>query len=136
MSRPFLDTNVLVYAFGTDPRGEVAHGLLAGDCVTGVQNLNEFANVARGKLRFGWSEVREALEQIETLCDVTEPIDRALSRRGMDLAERYGFSLFDGLVVAAALEAGCDTLWSEDMHDGLAVENVLTIRNPFAGQDG
>lgn len=52
--------------------------------------------------------------------------------KGLRLAERYQLSLYDGMIVAAALDAGCDTLWSEDMHDGLVVETQLTICNPFA----
>ncbi len=47
------------------------------------------------------------------------------------LAQRYGFSLYDALIVAAALRADCDTIYSEDMQDGLAVDGRLTIRNPF-----
>jgi predicted nucleic acid-binding protein len=47
----FLDSNVLVYAFTTDPRAARAQGLLARGCTISVQGLNEFTNVARRKLR-------------------------------------------------------------------------------------
>ena len=50
---------------------------------------------------------------------------------GLHLAERYGFSIYDSFIVAAALQANCETLWSEDMQDGLTVENRLRIVNPF-----
>ena len=50
---------------------------------------------------------------------------------GRALAERYQFSVYDAMIVAAALLSGCTTLWSEDMHDGLLVEDQLRIVNPF-----
>ena len=51
---------------------------------------------------------------------------------GRALGERYGFSVYDAMIVAAALEHGCTTLYSEDMHDGLVIEGRLHIVNPFA----
>ena len=54
-----------------------------------------------------------------------------LYRGGLRIRARYGFSFYDSLIVAAALEAGCTTLYSEDMQDGQRIEG-LTIRNPFA----
>jgi predicted nucleic acid-binding protein len=51
------------------------------------------------------------------------------------LAERYQLGVYDGMIVAAALVAGCTTLYSEDMHDGLVIDQ-LTIRNPYAGDPG
>lgn len=50
---------------------------------------------------------------------------------GIDIAERYGFSVYDGMIVAAALEAESEILWSEDTHDGLTVFDRLKIVNPF-----
>lgn len=131
MSGTFLDTNILVYAFSQSPHSEAARELLRDADKTGVQNLNEFANVARNKLRMSWAEVRDSLDQIRSLCEIVAPIDLVLHQRGVALAERHGFAFFDALVVAAALTSGCDILLSEDMHDGLVVEDRLTIRNPF-----
>jgi predicted nucleic acid-binding protein len=51
--------------------------------------------------------------------------------QALRIAERYGFQIYDSLIVAAALEAGCTTLYSEDMQDGQSID-TLTIRNPFA----
>ena len=50
---------------------------------------------------------------------------------GLALAERYGLSVYDAMIAASALHAECDTLWSEDMHDGLVIEDQLRIVNPF-----
>ncbi len=128
----YFDTNVLVYAYSVGAKGEVAWQLLARGGATGVQNLTEFANVARKKLKMDWSEVRSSIDQIASLTTISEPIDLELHGRGLRISQRYQLALFDSMIVAAALRFGCTTLWSEDMHDGLVVEKVLTIRNPFA----
>ncbi|CAA9540135.1 MAG: Programmed cell death toxin MazF like [uncultured Sphingosinicella sp.] len=130
--RAFLDTNVLVYAFSHDSRADKARLLLDCRGLIGVQCLNEFANVARTKLKMSWDETQEALVAIADLCEVTAPIDLDLHHEGLALAERYQLSIYDGLIVAAALRSRCDTLWSEDMQNGMIIEKQLTIRNPFA----
>lgn len=131
MPRAFLDTNILVYAFVEDPRAAVAEALLAQKYETSVQALNEFANVARRKLRMTWQEVEEALTLLKTLCGTIHPVTLKTHDDALRLAQRYGFSLYDALIVAAALRANCDTLYSEDMQDGLVVEAQVTIRNPY-----
>jgi predicted nucleic acid-binding protein len=127
----FLDSNVLLYAFTTDPRAERAQRLLARGCIISVQGLNEFTNVARRKLGMTWAEVREALTAIRTLCRAILPLDIDMHTEALRVAERYGCAIFDALVVAAALRADCRILWSEDMQDGLVVDARLRIANPF-----
>lgn len=132
MSAAFFDTNVLVYAFGTDPRAERAAELMQAGGWIGVQSLNELANVLRRKQRFTWDEVDLAIASVRRACPPPVVCDALVQMQGFRLARRYGFSIYDAMIVAAALAAGCDTLWSEDMHDGLVVDGLLTIRNPFA----
>jgi predicted nucleic acid-binding protein len=127
----FLDTNVLIHAFSVGAKAERAEELLQQRCAIGVQGLNEFANVARRKLGFSWDEIREAIAAICRLCPVVVPIDIDLHASGLALAQRYQLSIFDGLIVAAAMRCNCRTLWSEDMHHGLVVEKQLTVVNPF-----
>ena len=55
----------------------------------------------------------------------------ATHQAGIAIAARTGYRLYDALIVAAALEARCDILFSEDLHDGHVIEGQLTIRNPF-----
>ena len=133
MAQPgeFLDSNVLVYAFTTDARAQKAEDLLARGCTISVQGLNEFANVARRKLRMDWQEVDAALASIKILCHAVRPLDLATHESAMRLSQRFGFSIYDALIVAAALQADCSVLWSEDMQDGLVVEGRLRIANPF-----
>ncbi len=129
--RRFFDTNVILYAFAKDdPRADIAEKLLAGGGVIGVQTLNEFAAVAVRKLAMPWKEVREALDALRVFCPSPVPVTLQIHDAALEIAERSGYHIYDALVIAAALEARCSTLYSEDMQDGRVIEG-LTIRNPF-----
>lgn len=130
MSAHFVDTNVLLYAFGADKKAERSRSLMK-DAAISVQCLNEFARVARGKQSWSWPDVEDALTAIVELSDRIVPIDVELHATGLGLAKRHQFSIFDGLIVAAALRAECEILYSEDMHHGLVVDDRLTISNPY-----
>jgi predicted nucleic acid-binding protein len=127
----FFDTNVLIYAFAEDdPRAEIAEALLARGGVVGVQILNEFVAIAVRKLAMSWDEVLEALNALRILCPSPMPITVETHDTALRIAARYRYHIYDSLVIAAALEASCGTLYSEDMRDGQMIES-LTIRNPF-----
>jgi predicted nucleic acid-binding protein len=130
--KDFLDTNVLVYAVGkNDPRASKAEALLASGGMISIQSLNEFVSVARRKLGMSWREVREFLGLICILCPDPVPISLDTHRGALAIAEKYGYSIYDALIASAALEAGCKTLYSEDLQDGQIINRQLTIRNPF-----
>jgi predicted nucleic acid-binding protein len=131
MPGDFLDSNVLVYAFTDDTRAAAAQALLERGCTISVQGLNEFANVARRKLGKSWQEIRIDIAAIRVVCPVIVPIDLDTHDAGLRIAERHGFAMFDALMIAAALQAGSNTLWSEDMQDGMIVDGRLRIANPF-----
>ncbi len=132
MSGVFFDSNVLLYTLAQgDPREPVATHLLATGGSVSVQVLNEFANVAHRKIKLSWAEVTAALAAVRVLCAPPLPLTLAIHEAALTLAERHQLSLYDALIVAAALEAGCATLLSEDLHHGLVVANRLTIQNPF-----
>lgn len=129
---PFLDTNVLIYAVArNDPRAEIAEALLTAGGVVSVQVFNEFAATARRTLDMSWDDIAEALDAIRILC----PSPRALSIETHDaavtVARTHGFHMYDALIVASALAAGCETLYTEDLQDGQVIDQRLTIRNPF-----
>ncbi len=134
MPDEFLDSNILVYAFSDDPKAGVAEALLARGCLTSIQGLNEFANVARRKLKMDWPEVVEALASIRTLCRTISPLDLETHVDALRLAERYGFSFFDALMVASALRLDCGTFWSEDMQNGMIVDERMTVLDPFRSE--
>jgi predicted nucleic acid-binding protein len=131
VTRAFLDSNVVVYAFSDDPRNAMAEELLSRGCEISAQVLNEFANVARRKLGFSWAEVGEAVDAITTLSRAVHPLDLAAHHEAIRLAERHGFSFYDALIVASALLAGCAVVYSEDLQHGLVVTEQLRIENPF-----
>lgn len=128
----FLDTNVLVYAFGNGPKVAIARELMESGFVGAVQGLNEFSNVVRKRFGWSWDEVERATASIRTLADMTEPTEMGDHVLSLTLAQRHQLSIFDALMLAIALRAGCKTFYSEDMHHGLVIEDRLTILNPFA----
>lgn len=130
--RPFVDTNVLLYLLSDDAaKADRAETLLSERIVISVQVLNEFANVARRKLRLEWGAVSQALLDIRRFAEV-RPLTLETHERGIVLAKRYQLSVCDAMIVAAALDAGCETLASEDFSAGQRLERRLTVRNPFA----
>lgn len=131
-SQPFVDTNVLLYLLSTDAtKAAQAETVLAGRIVISVQVLNEFANVARRKLALPWPALTQVLADIRHFAEV-HPVTITTHQRALALAERHQFSLYDALIVAAALEAGCTRLLSEDMQHGQRVDDRLDICNPFS----
>jgi predicted nucleic acid-binding protein len=130
--RVFFDTNVLIYTIGEhDARTPAAEALLSRGGLISVQVLNELASVARRKLRMSWPEVTEALGAIRTLCPSPIPITAEMHDAAVRLAELHGFHIYDALIVAAALEADCGTLYTEDLQSGQVIDGRLTIHNPF-----
>lgn len=128
----FLDSNILIYAaLQPDERTAAARLLLTKSGRISVQVLNEFASVARRKLRRPWPEIETAIADMLMIFPNPTPLTLATHEAARRLAARYGFAFYDALIVASALEAGCATLLTEDMQDGLLVETRLTIRNPF-----
>jgi predicted nucleic acid-binding protein len=129
----FFDTNVLIYAVARDDaRTPVAETLLTEGGVVSVQVLNEFAAVARGQLGMSWKEVTEAIDGIRVLCPDPVALTITTHEAALRIAARSDYRICDALIIASALQAGCDILCTEDMQDGHVIDRRLTIRNPFA----
>jgi predicted nucleic acid-binding protein len=128
----FLDTNVLIYAFAAgDRRSLRATELLADGGVIGIQVLNEFTSVARRKLIWQWDDIEAALAVVEELLGAPRPLTSAIHARALMLAREHALSFYDALIVAAACDAGCRVLLSENFQHGRAFGPVR-IQNPFA----
>jgi predicted nucleic acid-binding protein len=127
----FFDTNVLIYLASDDARkADKAEALVrAGGMIT-VQVLNELAHVLRRKLKLPWAETHAFLSGVRNLLTVA-PIPLETHTTGLAVAERYNLSIYDAMIVAAALEADCDVLWSEDMQNDMLINRKLRIANPF-----
>ena len=131
MPGKFFDTNVLVYfASGDIAKADRAEAILRDGGVISVQVLNEVTHVARREMRMSWAEIHDMLATLRRLLTV-QAITVETHEAGLYLAERYNLSTYDAMIVAAALEAGCDILWSEDMQNGMAFGQGLRVVNPF-----
>jgi len=132
MPGSFIDTNVLLYLASSDGvKASKAEALLAAGGTISIQVLNECANVARRKMKLSWDETHALLSALRELLSVT-PLTVETHIEALRLAERYSLSIYDSMIVAAAIETGCEVVWSEDMQHGLLVDGAITIRNPFS----
>lgn len=135
-AKPFLDTNVLIYAFSdTDIRQAQATSLITFGGTVSVQILNEFANVAQRKLGKPWSAIVIALNDTLELLDPPLPVTIETHRRALDISRRYGFGIYDSLVLSAAKGANCRVLYTEDLQHGQEIDGVL-VQNPFLNEPG
>ena len=127
-----FDTNVVLYLLSADPaKANRAAQLLERGGTISVQVLNEFTAVAIRKFRMKINEVRELLATVRQRCEIT-PLDITTHEQALELADRYRISIYDALIVAAALASECSILWTEDLQNGQRIQR-LTIRNPFIG---
>lgn len=131
MPGSFFDTSVLLYiASGDAAKADRAERVIGEGGTISVQVLNEIAHVARRKMGLSWTETRAFLSMIRDLLQV-QPITIDIHETGLSLAQRYGLSTYDAMIAASALQAQSDTLWSEDMQDGMVLDGRLRIVNPF-----
>lgn len=138
-AKSFIDSNVLLYLLSSDTRkADIAENTLRQGGVISIQVLNEIASVCIKKLGMRWPEVNAFFTLLRSLTTV-EPLTVETHDLGREIAERYGLSVYDSMIVAAALLAGCSTLISEDMQDGLVIDGKCRVMNPFkrikAGND-
>jgi predicted nucleic acid-binding protein len=127
----FLDTNILVYAQQTGVKAEISQDLIAEGGTISVQVLNELANVLRKKLGRNWRDIELVLADLDNAFDPALPLTVETNRVALALARDHNIAFYDALIVAAAQEAGCDTLFTEDLQHGRKFGN-LTIVNPFS----
>ena len=131
MPGSFLDSNIVLYLASEDLlKADRAQELVAEGGTISVQVLNEIANISRRKMGLSWAETRNFLLMIRGLLKV-EPITIEIHDVGISLAERYQLSVYDSMIVSAALSAECDTLLSEDLQNGLPINGRLRVLNPF-----
>lgn len=126
----FFDSNIVIYAFSTDERRERAIAVLAPGGTISAQVLNEFTHVLRKKQKQAWPVIEAAVLSLRSQFPDIRPLTAETHTGAVALARVHGFAFYDALIVAAAIEAGCDTLYSEDMQHGRAIGD-LTICNPF-----
>ncbi len=129
--RAFADTNVIVYAQSDDgTKTATAIKLLETGPVISAQVVNETVAILTRKYGFSLTDAHQVATSLLVACEVV-PIEADTIREAIRLTTRYKLSHWDSLIVSAALLAGCDTLYSEDMQDGQVIEERLTVLNPF-----
>ena len=129
--RVFIDSNVPLYMLSADVRkADIAQRILEAGGFASVQVMNEIAAVLHGKMRIEWTVVHDLLAAVRATCLIgvaTLPVhERALS-----IAERHGIGIHDAQIVAAALDAGCSVLYTEDLQHGQIFERRLRVTDPF-----
>jgi predicted nucleic acid-binding protein len=134
----FLDTNIIIYSFDAQnpekqkrARELIELALSSSLGVVSYQVVQEFMNVALRKFEkpLTYADCRTYVEQVMTpLCEVFPEISFYLS--GLILSEKYLYSFYDSLIIAAALEAKCEILFSEDFQHEQEIKG-LKIINPF-----
>ena len=131
MSRPFIDSNVVLNLFSSDAvKADSAESLLKSGGLVSVQVLNEVASVCLRKLKMTWQDIDAVLLTLKSTCEVL-PVTLASHERAIDLAQRYQLSLYDANIVSNAILGGAKTLLSEDMQSGMLMDGV-TVVNPFS----
>ncbi len=128
----FFDTNILVYAQQVGTKAAIAQGLVDQGGTISAQVLNELANVLHNKLGRSWLEIEALFDDIESVLTPPMPLTSKTSHAALELARDHNFAFYDALIIAAAIEAGCDTLYSEDLQHGRSIDG-LKIVNPFLG---
>ena len=134
----FIDTNIFVYAFDkTDKRKrQIANSMIKRalsehvGCIS-FQVVQEFINVSTRKFEspLSVSDCQKYLNTVlTTLCEVFASLE--LYHRSLDIMEHWRFSFYDSLIVAAALQAKCNILYSEDLQHNQKIESII-ISNPF-----
>jgi predicted nucleic acid-binding protein len=132
MSRIALDSNILIYnhSIDCDDKRVIARGFFKEKPVVSSQVISEYLNVMKKKFKMEKNELIQSCTLWLEKCTV-QPVILSTVKLAQNLIRKYAFQLFDGIVVAAALEANCDILYSEDMQAGQVIENTLKIVNPF-----
>jgi predicted nucleic acid-binding protein len=132
----FIDTNIFVYAYTDDDRQRhessrdlLKDNVLANKIVLSVQILNEFYSVMT-KYKYSHDEIKSCLDEIIEQAEIM-PLKLYTFKSCLFIKEKYGYSLWDSLVLASALENNCKIVYSEDMQHGQLIENNLKIVNPF-----
>ncbi|MGC1463310.1 MAG: PIN domain-containing protein [Terracidiphilus sp.] len=134
----FFDTNILIYALTVrassrqDPRSEIAEKTLSPGGVVSVQVLNELADVVTCRFQKGWDAIEQYLEVVNALCGRAVPLTVETQMAAIEISRRYGYRIYDSLILAAARQTGCETVFTEDMQHGQKIGG-MTIVNPFIG---
>ena len=129
----FIDSNIFLYAIGDKDlnKQKIAQNIIASDNASiSVQVINEVCVNALRKLNFSESDLQQLIESCYSRYVILD-LNLTIFKLASNLRTQYNFSYFDSIIVAAAMHGGCETLYTEDMQDGLVIMERLKIVNPF-----
>jgi predicted nucleic acid-binding protein len=132
MNRIALDSNILIYNHSLDCENKriIARDFFKEKPIVSSQVISEYLNVMKRNFKIQKQELMHICSLWLEKCSI-QPVILSTIKLAKYLVNEYDFQIFDGIIVACALEANCDILYSEDMQNGLIIENVLKIVNPF-----
>jgi len=127
----FFDTNTLLYLLSSDHKKAdwVSQNLQQSNVIS-VQVLNEFTSASIRKIKISHVELDEFLDLFKSTFNV-RALDTETFNTGLIVSRRYGYQHYDAMIIAAALQAGCERLYSEDMQHRQMIDKRLQIVNPF-----
>ena len=127
----FFDTNTLLYLLSSDSKkADWVSSNLQQSNVISVQVLNEFTSASLRKIKISHAELDEFLDLFTSIFSVMK-LDLETFNTGLMISRQYGYRHYDSMIIAAALEAGCERLYSEDMQHRQIINKKLQIVNPF-----
>lgn len=132
-AKAFLDTNIIIYCYSQDEPDKQHR---ARECAQenqswiSTQVLNETINTLKRKFSLDYRQIGAVVDELSQQSQIAV-VSLNTIRKALEVAQRYQYSYFDSLIIASALEAECDRLYSEDLQDGQKIDNVLTLINPF-----
>ncbi len=131
----FIDTNILVYCYDANPslKKERATELTKNipSLFISTQVVQELACVMSRKYNTKWNVVLQTIEELKKDFSIAVNSINTIVK-ACSISDKYKFSFYDSLIVAAALECNCKILYSEDLQHKQIIENSLTVINPFA----
>jgi predicted nucleic acid-binding protein len=132
MNKCALDTNILIYNHDKNDayRRLISEDFLRVNPVISSQVISEYLNYMMKEYKIEKKKLIRACALWLKKCTV-QPVGSSTIELASRLIDRYDFQLFDGIIVASALEANCDILYSEDMQHGQVIEASLKIINPY-----
>lgn len=133
MSKIAVDTNVLLYFLDTSEteRRIKAAELISKQPVFNSQSLSELINVLTRRWKYSKESVIQVSTKFLEVCNYV-PLTEESITLAYNICKNYDFQIFDAFVVSTAIESGCESLYTEDLHHGLVIDKKLTIINPFA----
>jgi predicted nucleic acid-binding protein len=129
----FLDSNILVYSYSVT---EIDKQLIARKLIEdthsfiSTQVLQELCNIVTRKFKFSYEQAITAANESCQNNNLHINSENTILQ-ACRIADRYGFSFYDSMIISAALESNCTIVYSEDLHDGQVIDEKLTVKNPF-----